>query len=159
MPSKITLQLADRSIKIPKRKVKDVPLRVGKLVILVDFVVLEMDEDATIPVILGRTFLATSGAMIDIKSVKISLKVGEEVIEFDLNESMKYPCSFLDYCMLINSFDLVVSSTHEHLLTSNDPLENFLLNKDKIGAPIKEMAMYEDFLNGSIEEVDENCGE
>ncbi|XP_021713491.1 uncharacterized protein LOC110681650 [Chenopodium quinoa] len=45
MPSKITLTLADRSIKFPKGKVEDVPLRVGKFVILVDFVVLEMNEE------------------------------------------------------------------------------------------------------------------
>ncbi|XP_021724273.1 uncharacterized protein LOC110691625 [Chenopodium quinoa] len=156
MPSKITLQLADRSIKIPKGKVEDVPLRVGKFVIPVDFVVLEMDEDATIPITLGRPFLANSSAMIDVKSEKISLKVGEEDIEFDWNESMKYPCYSLENCMLIDSLDLVVSSMHEHLLTSNDPLDNVLLNRDKIGAPIKEVAMYEDLLNGSIQEVDEH---
>ncbi|XP_021767611.1 uncharacterized protein LOC110732000 [Chenopodium quinoa] len=86
LPSKITLQLADRSIKIPKGKVEDVPLRVGKFVIPVDFIVLDMDEDATIPIILGRPFLDTSGAMIDVKSAKISLKIGEEAVEFDLNE-------------------------------------------------------------------------
>ncbi|XP_021740108.1 uncharacterized protein LOC110706498 [Chenopodium quinoa] len=63
LPTNITLQLADRSIKFPKGKVEDVPLRVGKFVILVDFVVLEMDEDANIPIILGRPFLATLGAM------------------------------------------------------------------------------------------------
>ncbi|XP_021754936.1 uncharacterized protein LOC110720242 [Chenopodium quinoa] len=67
-PTNITLQLADRSIKIPKGKVEDVPLRVGKFVIPTDFVVLEMDEDANISIILGRPFLATSGAMIDVKS-------------------------------------------------------------------------------------------
>ncbi|XP_021775171.1 uncharacterized protein LOC110739024 [Chenopodium quinoa] len=76
LPSKITLQLADRSIKIPKGKVEDVPLRVRKFFIPVDFVVLDMDEDGTIPIILGRLFLATSGAMIDVKSAKISLKIG-----------------------------------------------------------------------------------
>ncbi|XP_021730592.1 uncharacterized protein LOC110697535 [Chenopodium quinoa] len=124
MPSKITLQLADRSIKIPKGKVEDIPLRVGKFVIPVDFVVLEMDEDDTIPIILGIPFLVTSGAMIDVKSARISLKVGDEFIEFDLNESMKYPCSSLENFMLIDSLDLVVSSMHEHLLTYNDPLEN-----------------------------------
>ncbi|XP_021756625.1 uncharacterized protein LOC110721744 [Chenopodium quinoa] len=88
LPSNITLQLVDRSIKFPKGKVEDVPLRVGKFVIPVDFVVLEMDEDAIIPIILGRPFIATSGAFVDVKSAKISLKVGDEVIEFDLNESM-----------------------------------------------------------------------
>ncbi|XP_021718852.1 uncharacterized protein LOC110686542 [Chenopodium quinoa] len=156
MPSKITLQFADRSIKIPKGMVEDVLLRVGKFVIPADFVVLEMDEDATIPIILGRPFLFTSGAMIDVKSAKFSLKVGDKDIEFDLNESMKYPCSSIENCMLIDSLDLVVSSMHDHLLTSNDPLENVLLNKDKIGSPIKEVAMYEDLLNGSVEEVDEH---
>ncbi|XP_021728374.1 uncharacterized protein LOC110695453 [Chenopodium quinoa] len=154
LPSKINLQLVDRSIKFPKGKMEDVPLRVGKFVISVDFVVLKMDEDATIPIILG--ILATSGAMIDVKSAKISLKVRDKVMEFDLNESIKYLCSSLENCMLIDSLNLVVSSMHEHLLTSNDPLENVLLNKDKIGAPIKEMAMYEDLLNGNIEEVDEH---
>ncbi|XP_021734974.1 uncharacterized protein LOC110701669 [Chenopodium quinoa] len=71
---------SDRSIKFPKGKVEDVPLRVGKFVFPGDFVVLELDEDDTIPIILGRPFLATSGAMIDVKSEKISLKVGDEVI-------------------------------------------------------------------------------
>ncbi|XP_021719167.1 uncharacterized protein LOC110686867 [Chenopodium quinoa] len=85
LPSNITLQLANRLIKFPKGKVEDVPLRVGKFVFPVDLVVLEMDEDATIPIILGRPFLATSGAMIDVKCAKISLKVGDELIEFDLN--------------------------------------------------------------------------
>ncbi|XP_021726672.1 uncharacterized protein LOC110693827 [Chenopodium quinoa] len=75
LPSKITLQVADTSIKIPKGKVEDVPLMVGKFVIPVDFVVLDMDEDSTIPIILGRPFLATSGAMIDVKSAKITLKI------------------------------------------------------------------------------------
>ncbi|XP_021734119.1 uncharacterized protein LOC110700839 [Chenopodium quinoa] len=80
LASNITLQLADKSIKFQKDKVEDVPLRVGKFMILVDFFVLEMDEDATIPITLGRPFLATSGAMIDVKSAKISLKVGDEVV-------------------------------------------------------------------------------
>ncbi|XP_021743195.1 uncharacterized protein LOC110709289 [Chenopodium quinoa] len=132
LPSNITLQLADRLINIPKGKVEDVPLRVGKFVIPVDFVVLDMDEDATIPIILGRPFLATSGAMIDVKSSKIPLKIGEEVVEFDLNEGMKYPSSSFDNCMSVEVLDNIVQSMHEHLLTYNDPLECVLLNKEKI---------------------------
>ncbi|XP_021747255.1 uncharacterized protein LOC110713107 [Chenopodium quinoa] len=153
LPSNITLQLADRSNKFPKGKVEDVPLRVGKFAFPVDFVVLEMDEDATIPIILGRPFLATLGAMIDVKCAKISLKVGDEVIEFDLNESMKYSSSSLENYMIIDSLDHVVSSMHEKLITSNDALENVLLNKDKLGAPCKKMALYDEFLNGNTEEV------
>ena len=67
VPTNITLQLADRSVKYPIGKVEDVPLRVGKFVIPVDFVVLDIDEDAHVPIILGRPFLATPGAIIDVK--------------------------------------------------------------------------------------------
>ncbi|XP_021730842.1 uncharacterized protein LOC110697770 [Chenopodium quinoa] len=75
LPTNITLQLADRSIRIPRGKVEDVPLRVGKFIIPVDFVVLDIDEDSTILIILGRPFLATSGALIDVKVLRFHLKL------------------------------------------------------------------------------------
>ncbi|XP_021770254.1 uncharacterized protein LOC110734410 [Chenopodium quinoa] len=82
LPTNITLQLGDRSIMIPRGKVEDVPLRVGKFIILVDFVVLDIDEDSTIPIILGRPFLANSDALIDVKSAKISLKLEMRELNF-----------------------------------------------------------------------------
>ncbi|XP_021743256.1 uncharacterized protein LOC110709352 [Chenopodium quinoa] len=142
LPTNITLQLADRSIRIPRGKVEDVPLRVGKFIILVDFMVLEIDEDSTIPIIFGRPLLSTSGVLIDVKSAKISLKIGDAGVEFDLNESMKYPSSSLENCVRVKILDNLVHSMHEHLLTTNDPLECVLLNKKKIGAPSKEMSLY-----------------
>ncbi|XP_056697758.1 uncharacterized protein [Spinacia oleracea] len=51
VPTNITLQLADRSVKYPIGKVEDVPLVVGKLAFLVDFVVLDIDEDSHTPII------------------------------------------------------------------------------------------------------------
>ncbi|XP_058006783.1 uncharacterized protein LOC131182149 [Hevea brasiliensis] len=51
-PTTVSLQLADRSIKYPVRILENVPLKVGKFFILVDFVVLEMEEDIHIPIIL-----------------------------------------------------------------------------------------------------------
>ncbi|XP_021733424.1 uncharacterized protein LOC110700225 [Chenopodium quinoa] len=119
LPTNNTLQLADHSIKFPKGKVEDVPLWVRKFVIPVDFVVLEMDEDSHIPIILGRPFLSTSGALIDVKSAKISLKVGEEVLDFDLNKSMQYPCSSSENFMMIDTIDSIVSSMHTQLLFTN----------------------------------------
>ncbi|XP_056691761.1 uncharacterized protein [Spinacia oleracea] len=67
VPTNITLPLADRSVKYPIGKIEDVPLRVGGFVIPVDFVVLDIDEDVHVPIILGRPFLATAGATIDVK--------------------------------------------------------------------------------------------
>ncbi|XP_021760169.1 DNA damage-inducible protein 1-like, partial [Chenopodium quinoa] len=77
-PTRISLQLADRSVKFPLGILEDVPLRVGKFFIPCDFVVMEMEEDAHVPIILGRPFLATAGAIIDMKNGKITFEVGDE---------------------------------------------------------------------------------
>ncbi|XP_010276560.1 PREDICTED: uncharacterized protein LOC104611272 [Nelumbo nucifera] len=55
----ITLQLADRSIKYPRGIVEDVLVKVGNFIIPADFIVLDMEEDRSMPLILGRPFLAT----------------------------------------------------------------------------------------------------
>ncbi|XP_074377964.1 uncharacterized protein LOC141719480 [Apium graveolens] len=63
--SRISLQLADRSIKYPLGVLEDVFIKVDKFAILYDFVVLEMNEDVDISIILGRPFLDTMGTNID----------------------------------------------------------------------------------------------
>ncbi|KAJ9162845.1 hypothetical protein P3X46_022587 [Hevea brasiliensis] len=67
-PTTISLQLADRSVKYPIGILENIPIKVGKVFIPVDFIVLEMEEDVKIPIILGRPFMATAGAIIDVKN-------------------------------------------------------------------------------------------
>ena len=73
----ITLQLADRSVKIPRRVVEDVLVKVDKFLFPMDFVVLDTEPVANmanqIPVILGRPFLATSNAVIHCWSGQLEL--------------------------------------------------------------------------------------
>jgi len=57
----------------------------------VDFIVLEMEEDVRTLIILGRPFLATTWANIDVKNGKLKLTVGEEEIEFNLFQHSKEP--------------------------------------------------------------------
>ncbi|KAL5582791.1 hypothetical protein UlMin_015233 [Ulmus minor] len=66
-PTMVSLVMADRSIKHPRGIVEDVLVKVGRLIFLVDFIILDMKEDKDISVILGRPFLATGGAIIDVK--------------------------------------------------------------------------------------------
>ncbi|XP_021747432.1 uncharacterized protein LOC110713282 [Chenopodium quinoa] len=87
-PMRISLQLADRSIKFPLGKLEDVPLHVGKFFIPCDFIVMEMEEDAHVPIILGRPFLATAGAIINMKNGKITFEVGDEKMEYSLLNAM-----------------------------------------------------------------------
>ncbi|XP_073221659.1 uncharacterized protein [Cicer arietinum] len=87
--TKYFLQLADGSIKYLMEILEDVLTKVGYLFISTDFVVLEMEEDSQVPILLGRTFLATSGAVIDVKYGKLVFNVGDEKIEFNLSNLMK----------------------------------------------------------------------
>src|SRR3954466_13880970 len=72
-PTKMTLQLADRSVIHPRGIVEDVLVKVDKFIYPVDLVVLDMAEDRGIPLILGRAFLRTARAIIDVEEGKIML--------------------------------------------------------------------------------------
>jgi hypothetical protein len=75
-PTGMCLELGDNSIRYPLGITEDVPMKVGHHFIPVDFVVLEMGEREKPPLILGRPFLKTVGATID---------VGKGEINFDIN--------------------------------------------------------------------------
>ncbi|KAK9750159.1 hypothetical protein RND81_02G177700 [Saponaria officinalis] len=100
-PTRVSLQLADRSVKFPLGVCEDVPLLVGKLLIPCDFFVMDIPEDAHVPIILGRPCLAIAGAIIDVKNGKLSLQVGEDKVEFELNKSMRAP-SMHDACYRVD---------------------------------------------------------
>ncbi|XP_038876380.1 uncharacterized protein LOC120068819 [Benincasa hispida] len=58
-PTSVTLQLADRTIMYPKRKIEDVLVKVDNFIFPTDFIILDYEADREIPIILGRPFLAT----------------------------------------------------------------------------------------------------
>ncbi|KAG7552349.1 Retrotransposon gag domain [Arabidopsis thaliana x Arabidopsis arenosa] len=87
-----SLILADGSVRLPHGILEDLPIKIGNVEILTDFLVLEMDEDPVNPLILGRPFLATAGAVIDVKKGKIVLNLGKDFkMEFDIIDAMKKP--------------------------------------------------------------------
>ena len=65
-PTSVSLQLADRSITYPRGIVEDVLVKVDKFFLLADFINLDMEGDQEISLILGRPFLATGEALIDV---------------------------------------------------------------------------------------------
>ncbi|XP_056845110.1 uncharacterized protein LOC130496748 [Raphanus sativus] len=89
---RISLVLADRSVKLPIGILEDLPVMIGNCEVPTDFVVLEMDEEPKDPLILGRPFLATAGAMVNVRDGKIDLHLGKgNILHFDINEAMKKP--------------------------------------------------------------------
>ncbi|XP_056695584.1 uncharacterized protein [Spinacia oleracea] len=85
----ITLQMVDHSIIYPLGVLEDVPVRVGKFYIPVDFVVVDIVEDTQIPIILGRSFIHTAGEVIDVKKGKLTLTIGDDKVTFSLSHVMK----------------------------------------------------------------------
>ncbi|GJV18422.1 reverse transcriptase domain-containing protein [Tanacetum coccineum] len=64
-PTRMTLELADRSITYPKGVAEDIFVKVGNFHFPTDFVVVDFKSDPRVPLILGRYFLRTSRALID----------------------------------------------------------------------------------------------
>ncbi|XP_071939987.1 uncharacterized protein [Coffea arabica] len=142
----ITLQLADRSIRYPLGVLENVLIKVQKFIIPVDFVILDMEEDISMPIILGRPFLATAGTIIDVKNGKLKFQVGEEEVEFNLNEMEKYP-SFTDHAYSIGTIDKLTQEMSQ-VNFDLDPLEYCLMSLGKqedVCEEIEELAKYLDF--------------
>ena len=89
-PTRITLQLADRSIKYPYEIVEDMIVKVDKFLFSVDFVVMDMEEDAEVPLILGRPFMKTAKVIIDVDKGKLKVCAQDEEVSFDVFEAMKH---------------------------------------------------------------------
>ncbi|GJR73631.1 hypothetical protein Tco_0085996 [Tanacetum coccineum] len=64
--TKLTVELADRTVKYPKGIAENVLVGIGKFIFLVEFIILDMPEDIKVPLILGRAFLSTARAKTDI---------------------------------------------------------------------------------------------
>ncbi|GKB60174.1 reverse transcriptase domain-containing protein [Tanacetum coccineum] len=101
-PNRMSIQLADRSIKYPIRVCENLLVKVNKFIFLVDFVVLEMDEDELVLIILGWPFLATAQAVIDVHEGKLSLRIRNEIVTFNIDKSMKSKYSRNDYLYCAN---------------------------------------------------------
>jgi len=89
-PTRMTLTLADRSISYPYGVLEDVLVKVNDLVFPADFVILNMAKDEEMPLLLGRPFLATDMALIDVEMGELMLRFENEQVIFNIFEAMKH---------------------------------------------------------------------
>ncbi|GJV44438.1 reverse transcriptase domain-containing protein [Tanacetum coccineum] len=111
-PTCMTLELADRSITEPIGIAKDVRLMVGKFQFPADFVVVDFEPDPRVPLILGRSFLKTSRALIDVYECEITLRVGKEAITFNLDQTSRYTANYNH--MTANRIDVIELASEEY---------------------------------------------
>ncbi|XP_022030600.1 uncharacterized protein LOC110931517 [Helianthus annuus] len=120
-PTRMTLSLADRSIKYPRGIVENLLVKVDEFVFLTDFVILDMEADKGVPIILGHPFLRIAKAFIDVHDGKITLRVDEERVTFEIERSMNHPSGSDDYSgpchsvYFLNSFISCVDHCLEYI--------------------------------------------
>ncbi|XP_035843900.1 uncharacterized protein LOC118490394 [Helianthus annuus] len=88
-PTKISIQLADRSVKYPQGVAENLLVKVGNFVFPANFVILDMEEDTEVPLILGRPFLATAQAVVDMNDGTLTLNFGEEEAKFGVGKRVE----------------------------------------------------------------------
>jgi len=99
-PTRMVIQLADRSIRVPREIVEDVLIRVGEFIYPVDFVVIETEKvsnlTSQVPVILGRPFLATANALINYRNGMMRLSFGNMTVKLNIFNMQRQPSGFDD---------------------------------------------------------------
>nr|GFC83791.1 reverse transcriptase domain-containing protein [Tanacetum cinerariifolium] len=108
----MTHELADRSISRPIRVAKDVFVKVGKFYFPADFIVVDFDADPRVPLILGRSFLKTGRALIDVYAKELTLRVNNEAVTFNLDQTLRYSANYND--MTANRIDIIDITCEEY---------------------------------------------
>ncbi|GJT92281.1 reverse transcriptase domain-containing protein [Tanacetum coccineum] len=116
--TRMTLELANRSVAYPVGVPKDVFVKVGKFYFPADFVVVDYDVDPRVPLILDRPFLRTARALIDVHGEELTLQVNDEAITFNYAQEV---LGFLDS----SKCDNPTLSSDPIITTSSPPLTPF----------------------------------
>nr|GEU36815.1 reverse transcriptase domain-containing protein [Tanacetum cinerariifolium] len=111
-PTCMTLELADHSISRPVGVAEDVFVKVGTFHFPADFVVVDFDADTRVPLILGRSFLKTRRALIDVFEGELTLHVSKEAITFNLDQTSRYSANYND--MTANRIDVIDMACEEY---------------------------------------------
>ncbi|GJZ03509.1 reverse transcriptase domain-containing protein [Tanacetum coccineum] len=89
--TQMTLELANRDICTPKGIARDVFVHVGKFTFPADFVIVDYENDPRVPLILGRPFLRTARALIDVPGEEMILRDDDERLTLNMrNDTSSY---------------------------------------------------------------------
>ncbi|GAU41492.1 hypothetical protein TSUD_13740 [Trifolium subterraneum] len=135
-PTKMQLSLADRSITHPYGILQNVLVRCAEFVFPADFVILDMEEDAEVPLLLGRPFLATGRTLIDVEKGELMFRLDDEQICFQVFEATTFGGPVPE-CFKVDVLEEVVNDAQEE--EWEHEIEIFLQSLDddsKEGKPI-----------------------
>nr|GFA89706.1 reverse transcriptase domain-containing protein [Tanacetum cinerariifolium] len=109
--TKMVLELADRIISKPSSVVENVFVKVGKFYFPADFVILDIVADPRVPLILGRPFLSTAHALIDVYEGEITLRHDDQSLTLKCGDT---PLIFYNNLESLNKVDLIDATCEEY---------------------------------------------
>ncbi|KAJ9541590.1 LOW QUALITY PROTEIN: hypothetical protein OSB04_028096 [Centaurea solstitialis] len=130
--TRMTIQLADRSIKYPVGIAEDVMVRVDRFDFPADFVILDIKDEVKVPLILGRPFLNTASAVIHVAKRELSLGIGEDRITLSID-------GILDCNESINNLDSMDDFTERELDESFSVEKSWGETMEKEGEEFEEL--------------------
>nr|GFA08941.1 reverse transcriptase domain-containing protein [Tanacetum cinerariifolium] len=117
-PTCMTLELIDRSVSKPIGIAKDVSVKVGVFHFPADFVVIDFEPDPRVPLILERCFLKTSRALIDVHNGELTLRIRNEAITYNLDQTSRYSANYNQ--MTANKIDVICEMYSQEVLSFSD---------------------------------------
>nr|GEU35765.1 zinc finger, CCHC-type [Tanacetum cinerariifolium] len=155
-PTKLIVELAERTKKHPKGIAENVLVGIDKFVFLVYFIMLDIPKDIKTPLILGRPFLSTAHAKIYVFKRKITLKVGNDKVVFKSDKptsniiKMVYSLSLREMMEL----DLEAMLMGEALILNRslDPLYGDYIKLNDLNEPLELRRNLVDDLEPTIKE-------
>nr|GEZ14182.1 DNA-directed DNA polymerase [Tanacetum cinerariifolium] len=108
-PTCMTLELADHSVSKPI----DVSVKVGVFHFSAGFVVVDFEPDPRVPLILGRCFLKTGRALIDVHKGELTLHIRNEAITYNLDQTVRYSANYNQ--MTANKIDVICEMSSQEV--------------------------------------------
>nr|GEY03042.1 reverse transcriptase domain-containing protein [Tanacetum cinerariifolium] len=148
-PTKMSIRLADRSFQYHVGIAKNMLVEVGKFTFPADFVILEIKKDSKVLLILGRPFLHTVDAVIQVKQKQLKIRVGTERMIFHIDYTMKHSYLNDNTCFSIDVIDKILEEDFDALL---DEGSEILHSIERTILEEKLFAVFDEFMAMTIDE-------
>ncbi|GJW29824.1 reverse transcriptase domain-containing protein [Tanacetum coccineum] len=118
--TKMVLELADRTISKPTGVAENVFVKVGKFYFPADFVVLDFIADPRVPLILGRPFLRTTHALIDVYEGEITLRNDDQSLTLKCGDTPSISYNNLESLKKVDLIDVTCEEYSQEVLDFSD---------------------------------------
>ncbi|GJZ02590.1 reverse transcriptase domain-containing protein [Tanacetum coccineum] len=122
--TKMILELADRSTSTPTGIAENVFVKVGTFYFPADFVVVDYDADPRVPLILGRPFLRTARALIDVHGEEMTLRHDNQSVTFKVGDTKNFSYNAMESVNKINLIDIACEEYSQEFLGFSEVLAN-----------------------------------